>query len=97
MLQQGANPNAYGSTKYYQIQGEPPILSEVMRHDPANHRDYREVILLLLEYGAAKTAKQQIPSSFRGFDAMYVAEHGLPHTPPNDDIAHIMRAYIDVL
>lgn len=32
MLQHGADPNAYGSLKQYQMQGEPPILSAVSRH-----------------------------------------------------------------
>ena len=72
MLANGADPNHFGSTRFFQIQGEPPILSAVMRHEPPQN-DYTRIISSLLQYGAISSAIQSRPTSFRGFDAIQYA------------------------
>ena len=72
MLVNGADPNHFGSIQFFQIDGEPPILSAIMRHDPP-HDDYSRIIALLLQYGAISSAIQSRPTSFRGFDAIQYA------------------------
>ena len=77
MLENAADPNNFGSTQFFQIQGEPPILSAVMRHDPHNN-DYTRIISSLLQYGEISSAIQSRPTSFRGFDAIqYAIEHNM--------------------